>query len=219
VDVRINSKEVLEKEVKRKAKGRVFISSVCDGWQPLEEKYRLSRACGEILLEAGFEVTILTKSAIFTQDLDILEHPKVSIGATLTTMDEDLRRLFEPGASPTAERIKALEAADKKGITVWVFLGPFLPELSDTEENLEALMKGISKLRLDHIYLDKLNPRPDIWPPVREVLEGNFPHLVDYYKKIFFHRPTYEAYKKRLGERARTLAQKHDLLGLMRMSC
>lgn len=219
VDVRINAREVLEKEVKRKPKGRVFISSVCDGWQPLEEKYRLSRACVQILLEAGFEVTILTKSAFFLQDLDILEHPRVSIGATLTTLDEDLRRLFEPGSSPTLQRIKALKAADKKGITVWVFLGPFLPEISDTEENLEALMKAIARLRLDHIYLDKLNPRPDIWPSVREVLEEHFPHLVDYYKKIFFHRPTYKAYTKRLGQAARLIAQKHNLFDTMRMSC
>ena len=73
VDVKVNSPYVLEKELNRAARGRVFMSSVCDGWQPLEQEYELSRKCLSLLLHHGFHVTILTKSGYARNDMDILE--------------------------------------------------------------------------------------------------------------------------------------------------
>ncbi len=40
VDIKVNAPEVLEKEIKRKKKGRVIISSVTDAYQPVEGKYQ-----------------------------------------------------------------------------------------------------------------------------------------------------------------------------------
>ena len=42
VDVKVNAAELLEKEIKRKKRGRVWISGVCDPYQPLEEKLGLT---------------------------------------------------------------------------------------------------------------------------------------------------------------------------------
>jgi DNA repair photolyase len=62
VDVKVNAPELLAREVKKKRKGRVWISGVCDAYQPLEKKYLLTRRCLEILVEQGWPVTIQTKS-------------------------------------------------------------------------------------------------------------------------------------------------------------
>ena len=100
VDVKINAVDTLKKEIKRVKQGAVFMSSACDGWQQLERKYRLSRGCLNILLENGFHVSILTKSSIIRDDLNILEGTNAELGFTLTTMDNSLCRKIEPGASP-----------------------------------------------------------------------------------------------------------------------
>jgi DNA repair photolyase len=59
VDIKVNAPAVLAREVKRKRVGKVFVSSVCDGWQPNEANYGLTRQCLEILLSYGYPVTIL----------------------------------------------------------------------------------------------------------------------------------------------------------------
>lgn len=72
LDVKVNAPDVLAREVRRNPPGRVVVSSVCDGWQPAEQKYELTRRCLHILLEAGYQVSILTKSSLVTRDLDIM---------------------------------------------------------------------------------------------------------------------------------------------------
>src|SRR5512142_2558689 len=71
VDVKVNAVELLEREVGRKKKGAVWISGVCDAYQPLEERYRLTRRCLEILVDHGWPVRVQTKSPLVLRDLDI----------------------------------------------------------------------------------------------------------------------------------------------------
>ena len=145
VDAKINAPDILAREVSRKPPGHVFMSSVCDAYQPAEKRYELTRKCIKILIDAGFHVGILTKSKLVTRDFDILEgHGNCGVGCTLTAMDEKLRFHIEPGASPTRERIGALEEACSRGIKAWAFLGPFMPGLSDTDEALESLIAAVA---------------------------------------------------------------------------
>jgi DNA repair photolyase len=209
-DVKVNSPYVLERELKRAAQGRVFMSSVCDGWQPLEREYEISRRCLSLLLHYGFHVTILTKSSLLRDDLAILEGSDAEVGATLTTMDEGLRRKIEPKASPTKERIDMLREAAHRGIKVWVFLGPFMPFLSDTAENIDALFRSLSGLKLERIYFDKLNPRPGVWANIKSFLgENNYSHLIGSYGRILYNKAEREAYEQGLRGLIKLCAQKY----------
>jgi DNA repair photolyase len=209
-DVKVNAPYVLERELKRAAQGRVFMSSVCDGWQPLEREYELSRRCLSLLLHYGFHVTILTKSSLVRDDLDLLEGTDVELGATLTTMDEALRRKIEPRASPTRERIDMLREAADRGIKVWVFLGPFMPFLSDSAENIDALFKSLSGLKLERIYFDELNPRPGVWANVKSFLgENNYSYLIGSYGRILYDKTEREAYEQGLKRLIKLCAQKY----------
>jgi len=209
-DVKVNAPYVLEKELKRAPQGRVIMSSVCDGWQSLERKYELSRRCLSLLLHYGFHVTILTKSSLVRDDLDILEGTDVEVGATITTMDEALRRKIEPGASPTRERIDMLREAADRGIKVWVFLGPFMPFLSDSPENIDALFKSLSGLKLERIYFDKLNPRPGVWANIKSFLgENNYSYLIGSYGRILYNKAEREAYDHGLRLLIKLCAQKY----------
>ncbi len=212
VDVKVNGPRVLMKQVKRFRVGRVFISSVCDGWQPLEEKYGITRACVEILLANDFPVTILTKSGLASRDLDLIEgRPGMELGATLTTLDERGRRLFEPRGSSSKERVSLLKQAKGKGITTYAFLGPILPYLFDTQENLRALMEAFRDVGVDWIYVDLLNPRPGVWASLYPLLRDHYPQLVPRYKEVLFHPRVRDDYGVRLRERIGELGRLYRL--------
>ena len=217
-DVKVNSPYVLERQLKRAAPGHVIMSSVCDGWQPLEQEYELSRKCLSLLLHYGFHVTILTKSSLIRGDLDLLEDTNVELGATLTTMDETLRRKIEPHASPTSERIDMLREAADRGIKVWAFLGPFMPFLSDTEENIDALFESLAGLKLERIYFDKLNPRPGVWRSIKSFLGENHSYLIGSYGQIMYNETQREAYDQGLRRLIATCAKKHGLAKKLRIT-
>jgi len=151
VDVKVNAPEVLRRQVVRAKKGTVWLSSVCDPYQPLEEKYRLTRQCLEILAEAGFPVNLQTKMVLILRDLDIIERfEEIEVGMTLTTDDERIARMFEPGASPVGERIAALEKIHSRGVRTFAFVGPLLP---GGPEGIISALAG----RVDKILVDRMN--------------------------------------------------------------
>ena len=218
LDARVNAPELLAKEARRRPGGHAILSSVCDGWQPVEERYQLSRRCLAILADAGYEISILTKSSLVTRDLDILAgYDRAEIGATLTTADESLRAEIEPGASPAADRAQALRAAAARGVRVYAFLGPFMPYLSDRDEHLDALMALIADLPLTHIWVDKLNPRPGVWASVAAWLRRSHPELTPTYRGILFNAEERTAYCADLSARVRAVASAHGLEDRLRI--
>lgn len=153
VDVKINAPLLLKKQLERAKRGTVWISSVCDPYQPLEAKYKLTRRCLEELAKKQFPVNIQTKSALVLRDLDILlQFKEKEVGFTIATDDEKVAKLFEPKASPVKERLEALEKIHSKGIETFVFVGPLLP---GKPERLIELLEG----KADKIFLDKMNYR------------------------------------------------------------
>lgn len=151
VDVKVNAPEVLAKQVVRAKKGIVWLSSVCDCYQPLEAKYKLTRQCLEILAEHQFPVQVQSKSILLLRDQDIFKKfEAVEVGFTITTDDERIARLFEPGASPVSERIQALGILKSNGIRTFAFVGPILP---GNPEKLIALLEG----KIDKVLIDRMN--------------------------------------------------------------
>jgi DNA repair photolyase len=150
VDVKINAPDLLLREIKRKNKGNVWISGVCDPYQPLEEKYRLSRKCLEILIQNNWPVIIQTRSPLVLRDLDILKGAEdLQVGLSITSANDEIRRIFEPNAPPIMERLKTIEALHRNGIKTYVMIAPILPEA----EKLAGFLDGI----VDYIIIDRMN--------------------------------------------------------------
>lgn len=150
VDIKVNAPELLAKEISRKPMGRVWVSGVCDPYQPVEKQYRLTRRCLEILLDNGWPVTIQTKSALVLRDIDLLQTSgDIEVGFSITTADEKIRQLFEPGASPISERIDALKVMHARKIRTFAMIAPILPGA----EKLVGELTGA----VDYVLLDRLN--------------------------------------------------------------
>ncbi|MFW6140862.1 MAG: radical SAM protein [Acidobacteriota bacterium] len=151
VDVKINAVQLLRRQLKRAKKGAVWISSVCDPYQPLEAKFKLTRGCLKELLLVQFPVNLQTKSTLALRDLDLFTQFKsIEVGFSIATDDEKAARLFEPHASPIKERIKALETIHSQNIRTFAFIGPLLP---GNPENLINNLAG----KVDHVYIDRMN--------------------------------------------------------------
>jgi DNA repair photolyase len=157
VEAKVNIAEVLRRELARKRqRGRALLSSVCDPYQPVEGKYRLTRQCLEALRDYGWGIDILTRSPLVTLDLDILAGaPQVSVGFSIPTDDEAVRRVTEPQAPPIPARIAALKQVAEAGVPTWVFIAPMLPM------NPSRLVKLIAPYA-DRVMLDPLNYRRQV---------------------------------------------------------
>jgi len=150
VDVKINAPILLQSEIKRKRSGRVWISGVCDPYQPLEKKYRLTIRCLEILLKNNWPVTVQTKSPLILRDMESLrKFNQVEVGLTITTSDEDIRKIFESNAPLIKERIEALGKLHSLGIKTFVMIAPLLPKA----EGLVAQLCG----KVDYVLIDRMN--------------------------------------------------------------
>lgn len=150
VDVKINAPELLEVEIKKKRRGTVWVSGVCDPYQPLEKKYELTRRCLEILKAHDWSVIIQTRSSLVTRDLDLIKDAKeFVVGFSITTADDKIRQLFEPNASSIGERLKVLEEFHRAGIKTYAMIAPILPEAGNLPELL------INKV--DYVLIDKMN--------------------------------------------------------------
>ena len=150
VDVKINAPELLIVEIKKKKVGRVWVSGICDPYQPIEEKYELTKKCLEILVKNDWPVTIQTKSPLVLRDLELLKKFKeIEAGFTITTADEEIRKIFEMRAPPIEERLKALARLHSEGIKTFAMIAPILPGT----EGLVNKLKG----KIDYAMIDKMN--------------------------------------------------------------
>jgi len=150
VDVKINAPELLSQEIKEKKKGRVWISGVCDPYQPLEKKYELTKKCLEILQKNNWPVVIQTKSPLVLRDLELLKKfQEIEVGFTITTDDEEIRKIFELRTVPINERIETLDKLHQEGIKTFVMIAPLLPKA----ESLVPKLKG----KVDYVIIDKMN--------------------------------------------------------------
>jgi DNA repair photolyase len=169
VDAKSYTPMILARQLIRSPPGLVLLSSVIDPYQPLEASLQLIRKCLEQLLRHDFPTTILTKSALVTRDKDIFrEFHSIEVGLSITNLEEEDRRCFEPQASSMDDRIKALGALSDAGIQTYAFVGPLLPILS--EKRLEELGKRLVEARVGRILVDRLKIKAGNWDSMRKHL-------------------------------------------------
>ncbi|MDP3093369.1 MAG: radical SAM protein [bacterium] len=185
VDVRMNAAEVLEKQMKSpKFRGQqIYIGTVTDPYQPLETKYKLTRQILEVLINYDNPVVIMTKSALVLRDLDLLKKLKSpEVCFTIATLDENWRKLSEPGSVSVKARLGAAKKLVSYGIKVEAMMGPFWPYFTDPEKLLPEFKKaGIAK-----VHTESLNTIGGNFTGVEMVLKQNYPKLLPEFKKIFF---------------------------------
>ncbi len=208
VDVKINAVEALRRQLRTARPGAVFVSSACDGWQPIENEFSLTRECCRILSEHGFEIHALTKSNLILRDFDVLMPERTRIAVTITSLDATLQQIWEPDAAPVSARLEIVKKAHAAGYKTGIMFGPILPFLFDTQEHVDRLMEAATSVGVNIIWVDAMNPRPKVWESVLTVLRKHFPDLVDRYRAVLFSEKIREAYCQALRQRFQRAAER-----------
>ena len=148
-----------------------------DPYQPIEARYRITRAVLEVCLEARHPVTITTKSARVLDDLDLLaemaRHKLVAVGISVTSLDARLSGLLEPRASAPAKRLAALGRLVDAGVPAHVSIAPVIPAITD--EFMEAILERAGALGVGSASWIMLRLPHEVAPLFREWLATHFP--------------------------------------------
>src|SRR5512136_875013 len=135
--IKANAIDLLRKELARKrVRGTVGTGSMNDPYMPLEATVNLTRRALEVIAEFRFPVHIITKSALVLRDLDLLKEIGrlyAAVTFTITTYDDGLSKMLEPGAPVSSRRLAAMQTLSAAGILTGVALMPVLPFIEDTE--------------------------------------------------------------------------------------
>lgn len=144
IEVKQNAPELLEAALRKKRKRCVIgTGSMCDPYIPIEKELCLTRRCLEVIDRYSFGAAVLTKSDLVLRDLDLLssinKKAKAVVQMTITTADDELCKILEPGVCPTNRRVQVLRECRERGIPTVVWLSPLLPFINDTWENIDAI--------------------------------------------------------------------------------
>jgi DNA repair photolyase len=178
VKAKSNIPETLARELRRKDKGTIGLSTVTDPYQPVESRLQLTRACLQVLKNCGFKVSIQTKSSLVLRDIDLISGPMFEVGVTITTMNPELAGKMEPRASPPDERQQILESYRERKVETWIFLGPIIPDVNDRIEDIEQIVR-VAKATSSRLLFDKLNLRPWVLQSLAPFLAEEAPESLE----------------------------------------
>ncbi len=230
--VKINAPKLLERALRRRARkkeyGFIALSSSTEAWQPIEEEYKITRQCLEIISRYRFPIHCGTKSQLILRDIDILSeidknailppdlgdklNHGVLITFSLSTLDEHISRIFEPGAPKPKERLETLQKIKEEGFFAGIAYIPVLPFISDSYEKLEEMIKTAKEYNADYVFVGALTLFGVGKELYLHTLKIHFPDLIPKYKKLYriFNYPSKE-YQQKLENLARKLCNKYGV--------
>jgi DNA repair photolyase len=152
-----------------------------DPYQPIEDRFRITRSILELCLEVRHPVTITTKSARVVRDLDLLvplaRHNLVAVGISVTSLEPALSGLLEPRASSPAKRLDALGKLVAAGVPSHVSIAPVIPSITD--EFIEGILQEAAARGVTSASWIMLRLPHEVAPLFREWLAAHYPDRAD----------------------------------------
>ena len=218
IRVKVNIAERLRAELARASwRGQhVVIGAATDPYQPAEGRYRLTRACIEVLRDASNPFAIITRGPLIVRDADLLAEAAaradVSVTFSVPTVDDDVWRTTEPGTAPPRQRLRALKELVAVGVRASVGMAPLLPGLSDHPSSLERVIVAAREAGACGIWANLLYLRPGTREHFLDCLAHDWPELLPEYERLYA-RSSYlpQAEARPAKEDVRRLAKLHGV--------
>jgi DNA repair photolyase len=145
IRIKRNAISLLEKELRaKKNRATIGTGSMNDPYMPLEDKEKLTRRALQKIAHYRFPIHVTTKSERVTRDVDLLQEISriyTAVSFTITTPNDTLSAIIEPGATLSTKRFAAMETMAKHGLYTGLILTPVLPFITDTKESISELLK------------------------------------------------------------------------------
>jgi DNA repair photolyase len=218
IRVKTNIADVLRHELARSSWQResVTIGAATDPYQPAEGRYKLTRACIEVLGAAANPFAIITRGPMIVRDVDVLvaaaQRADVHVTFSIPTIDVDAWRKTEPGTAPPLQRLRAVTELVEAGLDVGVGMAPILPGITDKPELLEDVVRAVRAAGATGIWTNLLHLRPGTKEHYLAALERDWPELLPEYERLYGRRAYLSAAETRpVKEQVRELARRHGI--------
>jgi DNA repair photolyase len=218
IRVKTNVVDVLRRELARPSWRRepVVVGAATDPYQPAEGRYRLTRACIEVLGAAATPIQIITRGPMIVRDVDVLaeaaRRAKVQVMFSIPTLDPEIWRRTEPGTAPPHQRLRALTQLVDAGIKVGVGMAPILPGISDTPALLADVVRAAREAGATSIWANLLHLRPGTKEHFLAALGQDWPELLPEYERRYARRTYLSAAETTpVREQVRELARTHGI--------
>ena len=200
-----NAPELLRRELSRPnyVPSAIALGINTDAYQPIERKLQITRRMIEVLWETRHPFTLITKNALVTRDIDLLQplaqEGLVQVYFSVTTLDPHLSAKLEPRAAAPHARLRAMAKLHEAGVPVGVMAAPVIPWINDHE--LEAILQaaadagarsaGYTLLRLPH----------EVAPLFRDWLDAHYPDRAAHVMSTIQQLRGGKDYDSRFGQR------------------
>ncbi len=174
-----NAPELLEKVFNKPGYSPkvIALGTNTDPYQPAESRLRITRGLLKLFLRYRHPVSIVTKGAGLSRDLDLIQalakHRLVSVMISMTTLDTWLKRIMEPRAASPAKRLQQIAALREAGVPVGVLVAPVIPKINDQE--IEHLLQASAKAGAQTAGYVLLRLPMELKTLFQEWLERHFP--------------------------------------------
>ncbi|WP_339426271.1 PA0069 family radical SAM protein [Pseudomonas proteolytica] len=211
-----NAAEVLEQQLSKPGYvcAPINLGSNTDPYQPIEREYKITRQTLEVLLRYRHPVTIVTKGSLILRDLDLLtelaRQRLVAVMISLTSLDDELKRILEPRAAAPKARLRAIRVMRQAGIPVGVLCSPMIPMINDSE--LESLLAEAHAAGAQSAAYMMLRLPLEVAPLFEEWLAAHYPQRAAHVMSLVRQVRGGEVYDSRFGVRMRGEGPFADLL-------
>lgn len=177
IDIKHCDKKINLKKISKK---KVFLSSVTDCYNELEEKNLITRNILEQLVNSDCYLSISTKSKLIIRDIDILKKIKnLTVSMSINTLDEKFRNDMD-NASSIKDRLETLKKLHENGIYTVLFMSPIFPYITEWKEIIE-----MSKEFIDEYWFENLNLRGNYKTYILNYIKENYSNIYPKYLEIY----------------------------------
>jgi DNA repair photolyase len=197
IRVKVNIADVLARELARPSweKGHVAIGAATDPYQPAEGRYRLTRACLEVLADASNPLSIITRGPMIVRDIDVLRRAatraRVAVTFSIPTLDDDVWKRTEPSTAHPRQRLRAIRELTDAGIDARVGMAPILPGVSDSPEQLREVVLAAREAGATGIWANLLYLKPGTREHFLKHLEEDWPEQLPRYAELYANGRAY----------------------------
>jgi DNA repair photolyase len=216
--VKTNIGAVVRREVSapRWQREQVAMGTNTDPYQRAEGRYRLMPPVIEALADSGTPFSVLTKGTTLARDLPLLgraaQDVPVGMGVSLALLDPVLQHRLEPGTPSPKARLELVRRIRDAGLPCGVLVAPVLPHLTDTPEQLDALIGELAAAGVTGVSAVALHLRPGAREWFFAWLQREHPHLVERYSRLYAGGAVLpRAYRRQLTDRVRSIAAAHGI--------
>jgi DNA repair photolyase len=213
--VKVNAPEVLRRELRRKSwtGAHVAMGTNTDPYQRCEGRYRLTRGVLEVLRDYANPCSVLTKSPLLLRDLDLFVELAATAGfsanLSIGTLDEEVWRRSEPGTPHPKARMAAVKQLVAAGVPCGILMAPILPGISDSPEQLRAVVRAAADAGASHLTPITLHLRPGVKEEFLPWLEEAYPELVAGYRRLYRGSNAPKAVREEIADRVRAEKRRH----------